>query len=149
MKRENRDDPVIAWRNWAIIGTCSLIVVAGAVWRLYEPTRMTPGGSTLTTCKSNLKNIGTALEMYSTNHQGKYPPSMDLLTPNYLKTIPECPAAGSITYRVTFGLNAPMNTHRYNEYYYLECHGNNHRDKGVIGDYPAYNGTMGLVERAP
>ena len=27
----------------------------------------------LTACKSNLKNIGTALEMYSTDHAGRYP----------------------------------------------------------------------------
>ena len=31
--------------------------------------------SQLTSCKSNLKNIGTALEMYFTDHNGQYPHS--------------------------------------------------------------------------
>jgi hypothetical protein len=42
----------------------------------------------LTATKSNLKNMGTALEMYSTDHKGAYPATLDELTPNYLKTIP-------------------------------------------------------------
>lgn len=41
-------------------------------------------------CKSNLKNIGTALEMYSTDH-GAYPRELTELTPTYLKTVPTCP----------------------------------------------------------
>jgi Tfp pilus assembly protein PilE len=50
-------------------------------------------------CPSNLKNIGTAFEMYSTDYAGEYPKELDLIVPNYLKTIPECPAAGRVTYR--------------------------------------------------
>ena len=52
----------------------------------------------LTACKSNLKNIGTAAEMYSTDWEGRYPNSLALLTPNYLQTIPECPPARRVTY---------------------------------------------------
>ena len=44
----------------------------------------------LTQCKSNLKNIGTALEMYSTDYEGKYPSGLSSLVPNYLKAIPDC-----------------------------------------------------------
>ena len=32
----------------------------------------------LTACKSNLKNIGTAMEMYSTDWGGKYPTAIGL-----------------------------------------------------------------------
>jgi hypothetical protein len=103
----------------------------------------------LTACKSNLKNIGTALEMYSTDWSGKYPGSLEALTPNYLKTIPECPSAGSMTYRVHFGVGAPMNSAGYEDYYYIECYGENHKQVSVTGNYPAYNGIQGLVERAP
>ncbi|MGV8120333.1 MAG: hypothetical protein AB2L14_11280 [Candidatus Xenobiia bacterium LiM19] len=44
--------------------------------------------SGLTTIKSNLKNMGTALEMYSADHKGLYPEKLEQLTPGYLKTLP-------------------------------------------------------------
>ena len=64
-------------------------------------------GGVFTACKSNCKNIGTALEMYSTDWEGKYPSDMASLIPNYLKVIPECPAAGTDTYS-RFYSNSPM-----------------------------------------
>ncbi len=104
----------------------------------------------LTACKSNLKNIGTAMEMYSTDWSGKYPSpianSKTKLTPNYLKTIPTCPAAGKDTY--TFGTQfngSPV----YQDYYYVDCAGSNHTAVSVTGNFPAYNGIQGLIERNP
>ena len=52
----------------------------------------------LAACESNLKNIATALEMYATDFNGDYPPSLDYLTMNYpgggayMKALPNCPA---------------------------------------------------------
>ena len=101
----------------------------------------------LTACKSNLKNIGTAMEMYSTDWSGKYPTSAGLagLAPNYLKTIPECPAAGSSTYTALF--SAALNTAGFQDYYYICCNGGNHTAVSVSGNYPAYDGIQGLIER--
>jgi hypothetical protein len=99
-----------------------------------------------TACKSNLKNIGTALEMYSTDWSGKYPTSLDTLTPNYLRTIPECPAAGSVTYKAHFGPKAKGNTEGYADYYYVECAGSSHEDVGIPADYPAFSSITGLLE---
>ena len=101
----------------------------------------------LTACKSNLKNIGTAMEMYSTDWSGKYPTSAGLagLAPNYLKTIPECPAAGSSTYTALF--SGALNTAGYQDYYYISCNGGNHTAVSVSGNYPAYDGIQGLIER--
>ena len=56
----------------------------------------------LTSCKSNLKNLGAGLEMYASDHAGRLPPSMAQLTPNYLKTLPKCPTAGRDTYSFTY-----------------------------------------------
>lgn len=56
----------------------------------------------LTQCKSNLKNIGTAMEMYSTDCGGRFPHDASCLTPNYLKRIPTCPTVGSDTYTAGF-----------------------------------------------
>ena len=102
----------------------------------------------LTACKSNLKNIGTALEMYSTDWSGKYPNPLALtkLTPNYLKSIPECPAAASNTYTLSSTILNPDN---YQDYYYVQCAGANHKAVSVTANYPAYNGIQGLIERAP
>ena len=101
----------------------------------------------LTACKSNLKNIGTAMEMYSTDWSGKYPTASGLagLAPNYLKTIPECPAAGSATYTALF--SAALNTAGFQDYYYISCNGGNHTAVSVSGNYPAYDGIQGLIER--
>ncbi len=53
-------------------------------------------------CENNLKNLGTALEMYSADHQGKYPRSLAELTPNYLRAVPKCQASGTDTYTSTY-----------------------------------------------
>lgn len=103
----------------------------------------------MTACKSNLKNIGTALEMYSTDWAGKYPVALAKLTPRYLKTLPECPAAAKMSYVAEFGPGAYANTGSYADYYYVQCHGANHTPVSIEGDYPAYNGIKGLIERAP
>jgi prepilin-type N-terminal cleavage/methylation domain-containing protein len=103
----------------------------------------------LTACKSNLKNIGTAMEMYSTDWSGKYPSAgMALLTPNYLKTLPECPAAGSVTYTggVVFGATA-YNAANFQDYYFIQCAGSNHTSVSVPANYPQYDGIQGLIDR--
>ncbi len=102
----------------------------------------------LTICKSNLKNIGTALEMYSTDYSGHYPRNLGLLVPNYLKALPVCPTAGYVTYRAEFGPSAPGNEKEpFEDYYLVECTGANHLDYQVPADYPKYNGIEGLIER--
>ena len=109
----------------------------------------------LTACKSNLKNIGTAMEMYSTDWGGKYPDPAQGgpgvpggLTPNYLKTIPECPAAGSDTYSaaVQFGVLV-YNTAGFQDYYFVQCAADNHKAVSVSPGYPQYDGIQGLIER--
>jgi type II secretory pathway pseudopilin PulG len=100
-----------------------------------------------TACRSNLKNIGTAFEMYSTDWSGKYPTALSQLTPNYLKTIPECPSAGLITYTVQTGLNATYNTEGFVDYYFIQCEGSNHTAFGVPANYPQYDGIRGLIDR--
>jgi type II secretory pathway pseudopilin PulG len=130
----------------ALVLLCSVLVLAAILVPNF--VRANARGK-LTACKSNLKNIGTALEMYSTDWSGKYPTTTSLLTPNYLKTIPECPAAGSNSYVAVFGSTAVMNSRGYEDYYFIECHGENHKTVSVTGNYPAYNGVQGLIERRP
>lgn len=91
-----------------------------------------------TSCRSNLKNIGTALEMYSTDNKGAYPASLSSLTPNYLKIIPNCPAAGEQTYEQSY----QVATHPDN--FTLFCSGQHH--EGLEPDHPLYNAVEGLKD---
>ena len=100
----------------------------------------------LTSCKSNLKNIGSAMEMYSTDWDGKYPSSLDQLTPGYLKTLPECPPAETVTYKLLTG-SVAYNNPGFEDYYYIYCAGDNHTPISVPPNYPAYDGISGLIER--
>ncbi len=88
------------------------------------------------------------MEMYSEDWGGHYPPrGLAQLTPNYLKTIPECPPAGTITYTLEQGPEATYNTQSYQDYYFIRCKGKNHLSVSVPANYPQYNGVEGLIER--
>lgn len=49
-------------------------------------------------CSSNLKNLGIALEMFSTD-QKEYPPDLRALSPSYLLVAPACPTTENSPYR--------------------------------------------------
>ncbi|MCA9796795.1 MAG: hypothetical protein KC910_33525, partial [Candidatus Eremiobacteraeota bacterium] len=90
-----------------------------------------------TACKSNLKNIATACEMYSTDWSGRYPSKLDLLTPNYLKTIPTCPEAGKDTYSASYQVGT------YPDSYRFACEGKHHSE--VASEDPYYTSDQGLI----
>ncbi len=132
----------VVWAVAAILGSFTLMSII-----LPNFVRARAQGR-LTACKSNLKNIGTAMEMYSTDNNGKYPTNgMVSLTPNYLKTIPECPTAGTMTYVMTSGPAAIYNTQSYQDYYYVHCLGEAHVPSDYPPNYPQYTGIVGLIER--
>ncbi len=92
----------------------------------------------VTACKSNLRNIATALEMYSTDSAGRFPTTLTNLTPNYLKNIPTCPSLGSNTYTAGFtSVSVP-------DAYTVVCSGSNHGGVGLSSNFPQYNSTSGL-----
>lgn len=87
-------------------------------------------------CKSNLKDIGTALEMYFVDY-GSYPQSLSVLvSASYLGTIPKCPSAGADTYSASY-------THNQN-HYKIYCKGNAHKTLGVPPNMPSFDSEMGL-----
>ena len=103
------------------------------------------GQGHLTACKSNLKNIGTACEMYATDNAGRYPANLSALTSGamggYLKSIPTCPAAGSDTYTDSYshGMNPDIFT--------VYCKGSNHTAVDTADNFPQYDSVQGLIER--
>jgi len=75
--------------------------------------RKAEGQRQLRQCCTNLKNIGTALENYSTDYSGRYPRvgpfggsieeiPLTMLSPGYLETVPTCPTGEA--YRVVTGV---------------------------------------------
>ena len=87
--------------------------------------------------------------MYSTDWSGKYPTpgkEKELLVPNYLKTIHECPAAGTDNYRISSDPTGPYNTEGFRDYYHVQCTTAIHEAVGVLNNYPQYDGIRGLIE---
>lgn len=93
----------------------------------------------LTACKSNLKNLATALEIYSDDHQGALPAELGQLVPAYLKVIPNCPGVQADTYSLTY--------FRRGEHFTLGCDGANHLRANSPAGYPRYTSREGLIER--
>lgn len=93
----------------------------------------------LTSCKSNLKNIATALEMYSTDSAGRYPSALATLAPNYLKQVPSCPSGGGAYVLTTTSVP---------DVFSITCSATQqHSGAGVAAGYPQYYSVSGLVER--
>ncbi|MCW5872921.1 MAG: hypothetical protein KIS61_37085, partial [Candidatus Eremiobacteraeota bacterium] len=80
-------------------------------------------------CTQNLKGIATGLEMYASDHSGRYPASLQELVPKYLQSIPACPAARRDTYSASWRVAG-------GEGFYMCCAGNNHADFGLKANEP-------------
>lgn len=90
----------------------------------------------LAACQSMLRNLGTALEMWSTDHDGKFPDSLEALAPDYLVDIPVCPASQTVyAYKL---LPEPL-------WFEIQCTGD-HSAAGCSAGYPAFDGAHGLLE---
>lgn len=105
----------------------------------------------LTACKSNEKNIATALEMYASDFGGVYPQSLSrLINKNpkfdYLRYIPTCPAAGKDTYSATYKMTSASSS-KAGDNFTFHCAGHNHKEAGGNPNKPAYDSRSGLIER--
>ena len=86
--------------------------------------------------------------MYSTDNHGHYPSSLSHLTPNYLKTVPECPIYENSPYGLKTGLNVGYNAaDGFEDYYFLWCTSNGDHDSSIPPGYPQYDGISGIIER--
>ena len=135
----------LEWRKMpspATLGGLLLVAVTLMVVVLPNFIRCVCRGP-LTACKSNLKNIGTGLEMYATDWAGQYPPDLSYLAPNYLRTMPTCPNAGKDTYSHSYQVS-----HGEPEQYTIMCRGCYHHGASIdTPNYPQYTALQGLIER--
>ena len=131
------------------IGLTAILLASGCASQFQDARAQ----GQLTACKSNLKNIGTSCEMYSTDYEGRYPKTTALLTPNYLKTSPECPAANADTYSSSYTSNTDEvladlekndgKTELRDEYSFY-CSGHHHEAVGEAENKPAYDSHQGI-----
>lgn len=127
-----------------LLEVLAVAAVLALVAAIFVPNFIRPRSrGTVTACKSNLKNIATAAEMYSTDNEGRFPPSIPgPLTPNYLRTLPTCPGAGVATYAEGYLAATDPDS------YVIACFGVNHREVDIVAPhYPRYYSATGLVER--
>lgn len=128
----------IAYKSWkwglVFFLYCSLL----AVLMVPNFLRARSQNSPLSGCKSNLKNIGTAMEMYSSDHKGLYPRNLAEITPHYLKTLPTCPDGRRMSYSYISGNKRDI--------YTVWCNGNYHIRSSRI-NMPQYDSLEGLREK--
>lgn len=92
-------------------------------------------------CKKNLKILATKLEMNATtDNDGRYPASLNILVPKYLEKIPACPAAGYDTYSVSYQHQTSP------DLFTIYCSGNHHSIVGIQPNKPSYSASGGLDE---
>lgn len=120
-----------------------IMLIAGLELVAHLPQNSPLPGKRLVECKQNLKDIGITLDMYASDHQEKYPPSLAELVPLYRKEVPQCPWGGTYVYYK--GKSAPQNEEGLEHYYYVECHGYNHSETYQKENLPAYSSTSGLI----
>ena len=129
----------VPWERYAILAVSVLLVIVVGYLTLHDDGKRRQGQ--LTACKSNLKNLGTAMEMYSTDNGGRFPTSIFALTPNYLKVIPTCPSTGTRTYADGFTSTSDPDS------YVVVCAGTNHSAVNQGACYPQYTSTQGLISQ--
>lgn len=92
----------------------------------------------LKVCQQNVKNLGTALEMYSIENFGRYPLALSgVVSPTIMQALPTCPAARADTY--TAGYESTSNP----DNYVVVCSGQHH--VGVPSNYPQYSSAKGFI----
>lgn len=111
-----------------------MVVACLFPWKVAADLRDEPW---LVACGHNLKNIGIALEMYSSDHQGLYPKNLRALVPVYLKKLPTCSAARRDTYSVSYKRVGKAD-------FQYHCHGSFHRGAGLSANQPDYTSVRGL-----
>jgi len=137
--------PIGKIKNWLILIIVFLSKMIGLVLILYGSYYCVRNywrafhSKNYTSCIWNCMKIGRALEIYSNDHDGHYPPALSLLLPKYLKSIPTCPAAKTDTYSSTY--NTTSNAEAFTFY----CMGHHHREVGFEPNFPQYNSINGRV----
>jgi hypothetical protein len=98
-------------------------------------------------CQTHLQKIASAFEQYARDHGGEYPVNQYQLVPDYLKSLPECPTAGLVSYRSSFGRGAGYTPDP--STFLIVCAGEYHSSVGCSGRFPAFDKHLGILTEEP
>ncbi|MDQ7822150.1 MAG: type II secretion system protein [Candidatus Eremiobacteraeota bacterium] len=124
-----------------IVTVMGIIAVLFCLFAVVGYTRA-KARTTYIACCENLRTISTGLQLYSNEarNKRKFPLELKYLTPDYLKTIPTCPAARADTYENAYEHDDNSDN------FTLYCEGSHHMMLGFDSNYPQYSYQWGLVE---
>ncbi|MBM3460522.1 MAG: prepilin-type N-terminal cleavage/methylation domain-containing protein [Armatimonadetes bacterium] len=126
--------------GFTLVEIMIVIAIMGALLGILLPsyTHAMAQGK-LSACKSNLKNLSTAIETYRNDYGGQAPPMMRSLAPTYLAVLPTCPSRGE-TYSRSVSDDAP-------DSYVLFCRNWGHGELGLASNFPQYSPAVGMLEK--
>ena len=127
-------------KGFTLIELMIVIAIIAILAAILVPNFMRARASgQLTACKANLKNQGTALEMYATDNNGRYPTAIGDLSSDYLRKLPTCPATDK-----EYGYSGDVTPDAYTVY----CSDTDaHKAVNVETGYPQYDSVQGLMDR--
>lgn len=126
-----------------------ILVIVGVLLAISLPRlAQSRNRATHTSCVSNLRNIGTALQTYANDNSGRFPTDLNQLrsgNPAPLGVVPNCPSDNT-SYQPTYQVSNAAQA------YTLVCGGKHYLQlPGVVSQgYPQYLSTGQLIpERGP
>lgn len=131
MRRQSLDSAL----RYAVLGALSTCLLYAGAPTFSKALRYDISKGQLTSCKANLKSTNTALQMYAEDFEGRFPTRLGLLTPNYLRRIPNCPAAQRDTYSATYVTDGAA--------FSMFCQGHHHKSADAPANYPGYSSRVG------
>jgi Tfp pilus assembly protein PilE len=135
------------WPKITLLGLLVVLGMLGLLAALIVPSflRSQAQGRLSACAKGGLHNIAVALEMYASDHEGRYPNELSQLTPDYLVQIPMCPQSKA-EYVYKTGRVGGNSDGRLDNYYVVYCKAG-HPRLSVPAGYPRYDPELGLIER--
>lgn len=142
------DDTTPGFNWWWLIWV--LLLIATLAYILVPNFKKAKAGGLYTECQSNCKNIDTALLLYANDNNRCYPPRMEMLTPDYLKTIPTCRGYEAKIELIRRKRPSYCDTYTVSDdfrAYSFYCGSNDHHIVGVSENFPQYNSESGLTAK--